>query len=60
MGENREIEDGELISAEETENLLEPEQNNDIEVNGNMQDGQTDFTSERLYFRNNYFRNVYF
>uniref|UniRef100_A0A914CJ87 Uncharacterized protein n=1 Tax=Acrobeloides nanus TaxID=290746 RepID=A0A914CJ87_9BILA len=35
VDENREIEDGELISDEETENLLEPKQNNNIEVNGN-------------------------
>ena len=33
--ENREIEDGELISDERAENLLEPEHNNDMEVNGN-------------------------
>jgi hypothetical protein len=51
-----EIEDGELISDKETENLLDPEQNNDMEVNGKMPDGQADFTSVRLYFRNIYFR----
>uniref|UniRef100_A0A914D881 Uncharacterized protein n=1 Tax=Acrobeloides nanus TaxID=290746 RepID=A0A914D881_9BILA len=60
VDENREIEDGDLIADEEMETLLEPEHNSDIEVNGNMQDGQTDFTSERLYFQNNYFRSVYF
>ena len=40
LDENREIEDGELISDEETESLLELEHNNDMEVNWPRPAGQ--------------------